>query len=1106
MDQPTFDLHSALAAMADYPAMLRRLGVIRVIEVDLAGSGIDPSNPGGVTVSATPSWTYQAPAGNVRIAPVATPVHLTPARFALLGNGLLDAVAEKLGVAEIDVDSAATRLLDLARQLVDIALPGQAAIAAAGPLADRLTLPALRNAGLSLTQAGRAMKLRGKLAEAGKWYSATGGFTLSDAQHAVKGYVVDVWDDRTRRWHTLCARRGTYKLPGGRTFTADDEGAVSTAATAKPEAGTGTMMYLHESMVRWNGWSLVAPPVGTPVTTESPDRVPKAAPASGLPGFEVSFVPQPGTLPVLRFGRGYRFQMRAVDVIGRADPLNPTSTDFSRSVPPADKPPARHLRFDPVAAPIVVPSAPMTEGESVDIIVLRPDPGVLGFVSNLLAPLLGTPPVRHLAPPKVSVGLCEEHGMVDTAAGRPDPSKYQMLATRDRADLTAVGTVDPRQPHQRYVPGTLTVAWLPDPICRGAVVSGYPSGPVKGTFDPPLLGSWPNIQPVRLQVVEGTGDPGWNPLLRLITLPVPRGETRIVQLSSCVNAGDLPVLGQVAWMTDKGTPPDVINATRADLQAGQVWQVTPRRQLTLVNAVRTPVTAPSLVNLGNDSSTPRTPGSTVHALVGDVGVHRPSTGQIALVASRTDPVDDPAAPEPTTRTTVTRPPLREANTANAQQAPALPVDYEPDPVTGAQVSFAATHVIGDTRRHQVSYHVEGTTRYLEHFVQRGEVTFAGQEPLRLAEAGIVAGTATVRSLDGETAYREDADFDVDERAGTIKRSANSGIPDNTKVEAAIVVPPATKLSDAVTLDLPSTARPEAPQVAWVVPTFGWTETSADLGLRRTRVRGGGGLRIFLERPWYSSGAGEQLAIVLAGGGPIDPNDVQLRELVTQIGGDPVVKSEAITGSFPGIGQFPLAADGKPALSLPELAGRTPAAMVAAAVHDVQWDAERRRWACDVVLPAGRVYQPFVRLALARYQPNSLAGVELSAVAALQWAQLAPDRSATIRLHALDLTRVDLTVAGWSTSGTRAAPTVPNTVSAILQTSSVGNPGDLDWTTVGSPDGLPLTAATQPDGTTVWSSTIRLPRPRILALFRLVITEQEQHDVGGRLVYSDVIRI
>ncbi|GAA4552008.1 hypothetical protein [Amycolatopsis samaneae] len=1111
MEQPKFDLHTALAAMADYPVMLRRLGAIRIVEIDLAGTGIDLSAAGTVTVSATPAWTAriapnpgEEPGKNLRVAPVAVPVHLAPSRFSLLANGHLDAAVEGLGIAEIDVDHAASRLLGLARQLVGAPPPGESAAPGAGaPLPERLSLPSLRNAGLSLTQTDRASKMRERLKTAGKVFSATEATKLDDPGHAVKGYLVDVWDDRTQRWHTLCARRGTYRLPGGRSFTADDEGAVSSAATARPDAGTGAMMYLHESMARWHGWSLVAPPVGKPVITEPEGSRPRPATTPALPGFDVTFVPRPGTLPVLRFGRGYRFRLRAVDVAGHADPFDPASTDFGGAVPAAGSPPAKHLRFDPVLAPVIVPTAPMTEGESIDTLVVRPDPGPGDVVSNLLAPILGTQPARHLAPPKVSVALVEEHGMVDTPSGKPDPAKYPMLAERDRADLSTVGTPDPRQPNQRYVGGGLRVSWLPDPICRGAVITGLPGGPAKSRFDPPLLGSWPDVQPTRVQLADGAA--GWNLFLGVLTLFVPRGETRTVRLSSFVDADDVGLLGHVSWLTEAGASSTDLAAASADAQDGQAWQMTPPRTLTLVNAVRTPTTAPSLLTIGNDSAHPRALGSTTHSLVGNAEVHRPSTGLLALAATRTDPVDDPAAPAPTTVTTITRPPLRENSTTSTGQSPAIPVGYAPDPVTGSQVSFVASHLLGDTRRHQVSYTAEATTRYLEHFVQRGKVTFTGVTPLPLSSAGIVPGTAAVRSLDGKIAYRPDTDFVVDTQAGTITRTAAGAIPDGQPVEAAIVAPPVTRTGNAVTLDLPSTARPAPPRVAWVVPTFGWTDETSDLGLRRTRTRGGSGLRVFLERPWYSSGTGEQLAVILASA-PVAAGDSQLLDLVTQLGTDPVVKTEALPATFPAIGQFPLAKDNRQGLTVPELAARGTAGVVAAAIHDVVWDAERRRWTCDIVLPPGRVYQPFAHLALARYQPNSLAGVELSAVAPLEWAQLAPDRAATVLLDVLDLTKVTVTVAGWSPSGTDSAKNRPNTVSVILQTTSSLLPGDLDWTTVGPADGQELTATGRPDGTTAWTGVLRLPKPRLLTPFRLVITERELYGAGGRLVYSDVIRI
>ena len=40
-------------------------------------------------------------------------------------------------------------------------------------------------------------------------------------------------------------------------------------------------------------------------------------------------------------------------------------------------------------------------------------------------------------------------------------------------------------------------------------------------------------------------------------------------------------------------------------------------------------------------------------------------------------------------------------------------------------------------------------------------------------------------------------------------------------------------------------------------------------------------------------------------------------------------------------------------------------------HEVNYDAERQLWYCDMQIDAGNTYYPFIRLALVRYQPNSL---------------------------------------------------------------------------------------------------------------------------------------
>lgn len=80
----------------------------------------------------------------------------------------------------------------------------------------------------------------------------------------------------------------------------------------------------------------------------------------------------------------------------------------------------------------------------------------------------------------------------------------------------------------------------------------------------------------------------------------------------------------------------------------------------------------------------------------------------------------------------------------------------------------------------------------------------------------------------------------------------------------------TQTSAPITLNVPCSSYPPAPRVLYVIPTFGWTATTNDDGsLTRQRTCG---LRVYLDRPWYASGDGEQLGVVIPVGIPPTPPD------------------------------------------------------------------------------------------------------------------------------------------------------------------------------------------------------------------------------------------
>src|SRR5262249_54142886 len=70
----------------------------------------------------------------------------------------------------------------------------------------------------------------------------------------------------------------------------------------------------------------------------------------------------------------------------------------------------------------------------------------------------------------------------------------------------------------------------------------------------------------------------------------------------------------------------------------------------------------------------------------------------------------------------------------------------------------------------------------------------------------------------------------------------------------------TRRSLPQTVSVPSSARPSAPKVLYVLPTFGWQAGTS--GAWNVSTRAGASLRVYLGRPWFSSGEGELLGAVL----------------------------------------------------------------------------------------------------------------------------------------------------------------------------------------------------------------------------------------------------
>jgi hypothetical protein len=342
--------------------------------------------------------------------------------------------------------------------------------------------------------------------------------------------------------------------------------------------------------------------------------------------------------------------------------------------------------------------------------------------------------------------------------------------------------------------------------------------------------------------------------------------------------------------------------------------------------------------------------------------------------------------------------------------------------------------------------------------------------------------------------------------------------------------------EAVEVDILNSARPSAPLIEYVIPTFGWERSEHSDAIESRRE--GGGVRVYLRRPWFSSGDGELLGVVVPHG-PVTlklnqlkdslhvPED--LKNYVTQWGYDPVWLANPAY-QLPTVQDFPLAVARESGVTIEEAEtrpGNQNSWWLSVAGHGVNFDSERQLWYSDIVMETGPAYFPFVRLALARYQPRSVQGAELSRVVLADFIQLAPDRLAWISSIPDNPHQLQVSVSGPAPLSLKhPLRNMPPTAMGVRI--EMLHPGSEEEVWLPVDPGWQLLVRTQiTPATTVWNGIVTLPAPRGSRRFRLILGEVEilpadrrESESGARLfmvavasyragfrpVYMDVIEI
>ncbi len=1127
---PTLDFHAAVATVGQHPALMRLLGLVVDLVVDVPLSDLPPSP---TIVAAAPAWTpaTAGPGGSAVALAVRTRVVIGAGLFAATPRAMNPELVDKrlpfddtarFSVVVPDIDGGGLKAIDFAGNLKRLK-NGPNGLSIASP--DRYALPSLRSAGLSVARVNRAPefhKRMGRAAQTGDSVDAADPEpVVVDAEDITRGYRIDVRDVADERWFSLSARTGTYEfLPTGDGIPYSDESWVSAAPTAKAPA-LDADLYLQETLFRWGGWSLAAPRPGARLATTQADDPPVTTDADAPPPefpMRIDRAVTPGTLPRLRFGRSYQVRARAVDLAGNSDPLNPSVEDRHAS------PPVRYARFEPVPTPPVLPHAPRTAGESLERVVLRsnynadPEPGVVV--------------ARHIVPPKGEQLLAEQHGMFDTVAPGSivDPSTYITISKyvaptpppgpvlqSEQGDWlrSSEGVQDPEDYDKtRYFPLDLvTLPYLPDPIARGAAFKflNHPAQAghlFKAPFAPEP--GWPVYRPLRLVLEQPANElisqlPTYDPGTHQVLLRIGKGQELVVRLSAYLDPDDLDELGIWNWILAGGG-----GGLREQVTDGQHWMTTPYRELRLVHAVRQPLSLATFTTFSANKAL----GATAATFAGFISYSRRSTSKVDIHAAWNEFIDrgagtglpTPASPPPPRRAL--------AFSVPGNRGSAGPLTIGPDRPEDRQE-------FGDTKHRNVTYTTVATSRFTEYFVEdeKFSVDYGGGDALvtelPTGGQGVVPGSVRVKNqvvkqangtITGAGAYVEGKHFTVSD-AGvlTIKKGPVAGgfVPQGQAVVVEFLANPVSRPSPGEqvpprTLNILNSAAPAPPKVLYVVPTFRFS--SAVFSGYRVSTRSRGGLRVYLERPWWTSGDGELLGVVLQGAN-VDLMPDSAQASVTRWGMDPVFESTPTTFARPALASFPSKTRTGSALTAPGVP-----VPVDVAGHPVGFDADRDLWYCDINVSTIS-YMPFIRLALARFQPDSVVGAHLSSVVVADFSQLTPDRTATVQGSGNKRT---VTVVGQSYDRVGDAASPLASVRAHVEEFDSAIGGELGWRQIGNP--VELDPQTKVFISHRWRGEVTIPQGTAGRPKRIVVEERERHRSGAtpvfasRVVYVDAINL
>ena len=502
------------------------------------------------------------------------------------------------------------------------------------------------------------------------------------------------------------------------------------------------------------------------------------------------------------------------------------------------------------------------------------------------------------------------------------------------------------------------------------------------------LDAWLNPEPVLFRLVEGDIDAKWDSSNRILTFYLPKGHRTRLRYSSVWNEDDLE---ELSGMWKQLSKENDFNSIKADLTKGKHWMTSPSRELELVHALQQPFSVPVIQNPESVRGYDDTPAW----IQMKIKVHGQSTEKVDIDAAWKDMDDDPLKPVPVEISSQKKldPVIIRYNESTKYIG--LTPPKNPDLMVINKISFERNTVDMRVKPSTTMRKTGTSTNARRTYMNIGNIEPSNFRTMKLLPkfsiAWVLKSFGVKHQFDDTrhrfveytpTAFSRYSEYFKQKIAGD-----SLILPDNLDFN---------RVGLPVKVNILSSARPLKPEVEYIIPTFNWLKSAEKDTL--THVREGGGLRVYLKRPWFSSGEGEMLGVVInpkaATAKNMNNNDPVM---FTQWGTDPIFPIPGGPDLYPEASSFRWYAKSENGLNYSGNAD-SKANVIGYPVH---FDAERKLWYADISISPKDRYFPFVKLMLTRYQPDSLrisnTDVCLSTVVETDFIQLVPERKVNLKV-------------------------------------------------------------------------------------------------------------